>query len=215
VRGVPLDGSGYFFEPLWTNFRLDEETGILDWYTILVGMLALAALVMHGGLWVQWKTEGAVNKRSGHAAGFAWWAVVALTGVVTALTFHIQPQVTTNFKRWPWAYTLPLLAVAGIVGVRWNLIRGDERMAFFSSCLYLTGMLTSAVFGVYPLVLPARNPMYSLTVESTKAGAYGLQVGLAWWVIGIILAATYFTVVYRMFRGKVKVRKELHGYGGE
>src|SRR6202035_1231035 len=40
VRGVPLDASGYFFEPLWTNFRLGEETGILDWYTILVGVLA-------------------------------------------------------------------------------------------------------------------------------------------------------------------------------
>ena len=35
VRGVPLDASGYFFEPLWTNFRLGQETGILDWYTIL------------------------------------------------------------------------------------------------------------------------------------------------------------------------------------
>src|SRR5256884_6213527 len=31
VRGVPLGASGYFFEPLWTNFRLGEETGILDW----------------------------------------------------------------------------------------------------------------------------------------------------------------------------------------
>ncbi len=50
VRGVPLDASGYFFEPLWTNFRLDDETGILDWYTILVGVLALLALMMHGGL---------------------------------------------------------------------------------------------------------------------------------------------------------------------
>src|ERR1700686_967525 len=34
VRGVPLDSSGYFFEPLWTNFRLGDETGILDWCTI-------------------------------------------------------------------------------------------------------------------------------------------------------------------------------------
>ena len=58
VRGVPLDASGYFFEPLWTDFRLGPETGILDWYTILVGVLALAALVMHGGLWVRLKTSG-------------------------------------------------------------------------------------------------------------------------------------------------------------
>src|SRR5207249_4380319 len=44
VRGVPLDSSGYFFEPLWTNFRLGDDTGILDWYTIQVGVLALLAL---------------------------------------------------------------------------------------------------------------------------------------------------------------------------
>src|ERR1700739_3366911 len=61
VRGVPLDQSGYFFEPLWTNFRLGEQTGILDWYTILVGVLALLALMMHGGIWVQMKTSGDVS----------------------------------------------------------------------------------------------------------------------------------------------------------
>src|SRR3984957_11679824 len=60
VRGVPLDASGYFFEPLWTNWRLSEATGILDWYTVLVGVCALAALVMHGALWVQMKTAGVV-----------------------------------------------------------------------------------------------------------------------------------------------------------
>ena len=27
VRGVPLDASGYFFEPLWTNFKLSPQTG--------------------------------------------------------------------------------------------------------------------------------------------------------------------------------------------
>src|SRR6202035_3239951 len=64
VRGVPLDATGYFFEPLWTDFRLGDQTGILDWYTILVAVLALFVLVMHGALWVQMKTNGAVNQRS-------------------------------------------------------------------------------------------------------------------------------------------------------
>ena len=40
VRGVPLDKRGDFFLPLWTNFQLGHEVGILDWYTILVGFLA-------------------------------------------------------------------------------------------------------------------------------------------------------------------------------
>jgi cytochrome bd ubiquinol oxidase subunit II len=212
VRGVPLDASGYFFEPLWTNFRLGDETGILDWYTILVGVLSLAALVMHGGLWVQMKTSGTVSARAGKLAGQAWWAVLTLTAGVTAVTFRVQPQVLTNMKTWPWGLAFPLLAVAGIAGVALERRKRDERNAFFASCAYLTGMLTSVVFGVYPMVLPARNPLYSLTVSGAKAGAYGLKIGLVWWAIGMILAAGYLTFVYRSFAGKVVVEKDGHGY---
>jgi cytochrome bd ubiquinol oxidase subunit II len=213
VRGVPLDASGYFFEPLWTNFRLGDDTGILDWYTILVGVLALLALMMHGGIWVQMKTSGEVSARAGKLAERAWWGVVALTALVTAFTFRIQPQVKENFTTWPLGFIFPLLAVAGIAGVIFELRKGDERKAFLASCAYLTGMLTSVVFGVYPMVLPARNPMYSLTVATAKAGDYGLKIGLVWWIIGIILAAGYSTYVYRSFAGKVVVGKDSHGYG--
>jgi cytochrome d ubiquinol oxidase subunit II len=213
VRGVPLDATGYFFEPLWTNFRLTEETGILDWYTTLVGVLALLALVMHGGLWVQMKTSGEVRERAGKLASHVWWGVLGLTALVTGVTFTVQPQVKENFTTWPWGLIFPLLAVAGLAGVAFELRKKEERRAFLASCAYLAGMLTSVVFGVYPMVLPARNPVYSLTVATAKGGNYGLKVGLIWWVLGMILAAGYFTFVYRSFKGKVVVDKDSHGYG--
>jgi cytochrome d ubiquinol oxidase subunit II len=169
--------------------------------------------MMHGGLWVQMKTSGEVNARAGKLAHRAWWGVAALTALVTAVTFRIQPQVKENFTTWPWGFLFPLLAVAGIAGVLFELRKRDERKAFFASCAYLAGMLTSVVFGVYPLVLPARNPVYSLTVTTAKADVYGLKVGLVWWVLGMILAAGYFTFVYRSFAGKVVVGKDSHGYG--
>jgi cytochrome d ubiquinol oxidase subunit II len=169
--------------------------------------------MMHGGLWVQMKTSGEVHARAGKLAGRAWWGVAALTALVTAVTFRIQPQLKGNFTTWPWGFLFPLLAVAGLAGVIFKLRKRDERKAFFASCAYLTGMLTSVVFGVYPMVLPARNPVYSLTVTTAKAGAYGLKVGLVWWTLGMILAAGYFTFVYRSFAGKVVVDKDSHGYG--
>src|SRR5215467_12692608 len=52
VRGVPLNSEGYFFESLWTNFKVDPQPGILDWYTVLMGVLSLAALSVHGANWV-------------------------------------------------------------------------------------------------------------------------------------------------------------------
>lgn len=214
VRGVPLDRSRYFFEPLWTNFRLGEETGILDWYTILVGILSLAALVMHGGLWVQMKTTGDLSAHAGKLASQSWWGVLGLTALVTAVTFLVQPQVLLNFSTWPWGLIFPLLAVTGLAGVLLELRKRNERKAFLASCAYLTGMLASVVFGIYPMVLPARNPEYSLTVSNAKAGNYGLKIGLIWWVLGMILAAVYFLFVYRSFAGKVTVDKDSHDDGG-
>jgi cytochrome d ubiquinol oxidase subunit II len=213
VRGVPLDASGYFFEPLWTNFRLGDNTGILDWYTVLVGVTALAVLMMHGALWIQLKTVGALCQRTGRIASGTWWAVLILTGLLTMLTFRIQPQVIANFKTWPLGYILPGLAIAGLAGVQFELRRGKELNAFLASCTYLLGMLTSVVFGVYPMVLPARHPAYSLTVSNAKAGEYGLKIGLIWWVIGIALASGYFFYVYRTFAGKVAADSDTYSHG--
>ena len=191
--------------------RLGEETGILDWYTILVGVLALCAVVMHGSLWVQLKTTGPVNARAAVLARRTSWLAIVLTVLVTAITFYVQPQIKANFTTWPWGLLFPFLAVAGIAGVQFEIIKRDEQKAFFASCAYLTGMLTSVVFGLYPMVLPARNPIYSLTVTSAKAPNYGLKIGVVWWVIGMTLAAGYFTFLYRSFGGKVAVETDGHG----
>src|SRR5262249_31183561 len=104
-------------------------------------------------------------------------------------------------------------AVAGAIGVKAFMTKRNERNAFLASCVYLAGMLTSVVFGVYPMVLPARDPAFHLTIDSTKSADYGLKVGLIWWVIGITLATGYFAYVYRSFSGKVAAgpSKDEHG----
>ena len=143
-----------------------------------------------------------------------WVAVISpLTLIVSGLTFDVQLQVLQNFSRWPWGYVFPLVAIAGAVGVMFFLRRRDTMKAFLSSCAYLTGMLTSVVFGVYPMVLPARDPRFSLTISNAKAGDYGLKVGLVWWVVGMILAFAYFRFLYRAFAGKVSVGSDSHSYG--
>ena len=75
-------------------------------------------------------------------------------------------------------------------------------------------MLVGAAFALYPNVLPAStDPSYSLTIHNTAAGAHGLQVGLVWWGMGMVLVAVYFVFVYRMFRGKVRVEEGASGHG--
>ncbi|MGH9864651.1 MAG: cytochrome d ubiquinol oxidase subunit II, partial [Candidatus Acidiferrales bacterium] len=211
VRGVPLDAHGQFFEALWTNFRPAGETGILDWYTILAGVSALAALTLHGALWVVLKTEGVLHERARKLAAAFWWAVALFTILITWSSFVLQPHLQASYAARPWGYIFPAIAVAALIGI--VVFLKDESRAFYASCAYLVGMLASVAFGLYPDVLPAStNPTLSLTVENAKAADYGLKIGLAWWSIGIILATIYFVMVYRRFAGKVSSSSDEKSY---
>jgi cytochrome d ubiquinol oxidase subunit II len=60
-------------------------------------------------------------------------------------------------------------------------------------------------------VLPASTgPALNLTIYNTAAAEHGLSVGLTWWIVGMILALGYFTLLYRMFKGKVQLESEGH-----
>jgi len=207
VRGVPLDASGVFFLPLWTDFTVSGELGILDWYTILVGVLSFFALTHHGALWIVLKTEGPVHDRAQRVARISWYGVLVMTAVVTYFTFIVQPQVGNNLSAHPWGFLFPALAIAGLVLAA--LTSRPAKQRFLGSCAYLVGMLTSAAFGVFPYVLPARpDPNLGLTVWNTATSGYGLRIGLTWWIPGMVLALIYVTYVYRRFAGKVRLNGE-------
>jgi len=112
VRGVPLNARGEFFLPLWTDFQIGPAPGILDWYTVLVGLFALAALTLHGARWLVVKTEGEVRERAGKAAGKMWWATLVLTALVTWITFQVQRHIPAAFAERPWGFAFPALALA-------------------------------------------------------------------------------------------------------
>ena len=209
VRGVPIDPEGRFFEPLWTAFRPGPRSGILDWYTVMVGLGALAALTMHGALWVALKTPEPVAGRARVIASRAWWWVLGLTGLITLFTMRLQPQVPANLAAWPWGTLFPLLALSGLIGVPWFLSRRADGRAFLGSTAYLTGMLASAAFGIYPYVLPASTAVErGLTVANAAAGESGLKIGIVWWSIGMTLAVLYHVFVYRHFAGRVRIGGE-------
>jgi cytochrome d ubiquinol oxidase subunit II len=213
VRGVPLGADRYFFLPLWTNGRTGATPGILDWYTVLGGVLALAALSLHGALYLAVKTQGEIERRALRAARWLWPAVVVLTCIGVPATVLARPQSLANYTAHPIDFVFPVLVIAALLTTRFTLNRGSHRTAFLGSCGYLFAMLAGAAGGVYPTLLPSTTPgIPDMTVTEALAGPHTLHVGLAWWTLGIALALTYFVVVYRMFRGKVPLDTESYGH---
>src|SRR5215213_6905450 len=149
VRGVPLNEDGYFFQPLWTDFSpFSENPGILDWYTVLIGLLALTTLIMHGANYVAVKTENELNARSRKISRTFTYATVALTVLGTAATFWVRPGMLESFNERPYGYVLPLIAVAGLAAMIYSSFKEQDRAAFLSSSVYILGMLTSNVFAL-------------------------------------------------------------------
>lgn len=204
VRGVPLDKNGDFFLPLWTHWGVHGDVGILDWYTILVGCLSLATLTMHGALWVNYKTVGDLQNRARASAQWAGVVTTLLTAIVTIVTFSIQPAILPSFIERPWGWLFPAIAMGSMAAIFLSLRADSEVKAFFASCGFILGMMTSVAFGVFPQVLPSnRDPAMSLTIYNTAAAHYGLRIGLMWWIPGMLLAMGYAFFLYRRFAGKV------------
>jgi len=212
IRGVSLNAQGYFFEALWTDFNpLSSNPGILDWYTVLTGLLAFTALLTHGANYIAVKTEGTLNERARRISRIGWLITIPLTVLASIATFFIQPQVYTSFTQRPWGIIFPLITFVGLLGAGYFNFRKRDTPAFLSFGTFILGMLTSAAFSLYPLVLPAVNRANSLTISNASASQYGLVVGLIWWSVGIVLAVIYFIITYRLFWGKVTTAS-IHEY---
>ena len=208
IRGVPLDATGYFFEPLFTHWGVTGETGILDWFTVLSGVVAFVALAVHGANYLALKTEGDMNARSRKVVSLGWFALVLVTILSLAAVLNVRPQLLDNYYAMPIGWVIPAAVVGSLAAIKFFNSKGNDKAAFLSSSVYLAVMLGGAVYGLYPNVLPALDPAHSLTVHNAKAGAYGLSVGIVWWVVGIIIALGYFTFLFRTFKGKVAMDEQ-------
>jgi cytochrome d ubiquinol oxidase subunit II len=206
VRGVPIGPDGYFFLPLWTNFKTGSNPGILDWYTVLGGLISLTALSLHGAIYLALKTQGNLAARAQQVARWAWMAAALLTAAGVPATIVARPESLKNYTAHPIAFVIPLIGAACIGAIRVTMSRQSGLTCFLCSCGYLASVLIGAATGLFPALLPAVGGQgHDLTIERTISGAYGLHVGLIWWGLGIFLALLYTVIVYGSFRGKVAI----------
>jgi cytochrome d ubiquinol oxidase subunit II len=195
VRGLPLDEHGKFFEPLWTDFRVGEMTGILDWYTLLVGVTATAALTLHGALWVSLKTDAELAERARRTSRLLWPLVTGLTIATTLASAFVQPRLLENLALYPLGAILPLLALAGLVAMRVYVDRAPRR-AFLGSAAFILGLILSAALSIFPYALPARVAGRELSLQAAAAAPSTLQGMLIWWIPGMLIATGYSFLIY-------------------
>lgn len=215
LRGVPLDADGWFSITLFTDFGPQPPVGVLDVYTMAVGIFALLALAAHGATFLAWKLTTPLEDRAARVAGRLWLAVVVGWPLMFAATGAVSPRLMRALASRPLAWIAVAVAVAGLVAAIVATRRDRRLAAFLGSCAFLAGSLSGIAAGLYPALLPALgDPARSITAAGAGGTPEGLRIALGWWSLGFPLVIVYFTTLFRIHRGRVESRSDGAGDPG-
>ncbi|WP_293881103.1 cytochrome d ubiquinol oxidase subunit II [Sphingobacterium sp. UBA1498] len=205
-NGVSTQEPHYFFLALWnpTFDPLAQHQGIIDWFTVILGLVAVVTLTIHGAGWIILKTSSTLNDRLKRIV-FKLNVVLLILVMLSAYVWHyVKPISLSNFQNHYWLWLFPLIAAAGLLGQFWIRSFKKDGMGFLFSSLFILGSFATTVASMFPILLPSTNDVNpSLTIQNTAAHEYGLSVGLGWFIVAAILVIAYFIIQFRVFKGKL------------
>lgn len=205
-NGVSTQEAHFFFLPLWnpTFSPQASELGIIDWFTLFLGIVSVVALTIHGANWIIYKTNSALNPQLKNVVFKLNIVLLVLVCISLQIWHFIEPKPFHNFIENPILWFFPLLTFVGILGLFKVRSFKKDGHGFLFSTLFLLGGFASTAVSIFPNVLPSTNDVNpSLTIYNTAAHEYGLNAGLSWFFIALFLVIIYFIIQYKVFSGKM------------
>ncbi len=222
ARGVNLGGvendlsayeAHYFFLPLW-NSSFSPSTphpGVIDWFTIVIGIIAVVTLAIHGANWIILKTNSSINEQLKTIIFKLNIALAVLTVFSLSIWHLIEPQPLANYLKHPSFIIFPMLYFIGLGGLFFIKKLKKEIYGFICSTLIIIGGVSSTLATMFPVLLRSTNNINpSLTIYNTATSEYGMSVAIPWIIVGIILMITYFLIQKKLNAGKIDDREYGH-----
>lgn len=232
AMGNVLQGVPFRLAPDMQIFYEGSFFGLLNPFALLAGLVSVAMMVMHGGAWLQLKTQGPVADRARRyamvaalatialyaLAGYLLWAVVDGYRVTSALstqgpsnpllkTAVVQPGAWfANYAAHPWLWAVPGAGFGGALIALLALALRREVLAILASALGIAGIILSVGAAMFPFILPSSiDPRASLTVWDSSSSHLTLFIMLVVTTIFIPIIVAYTSWVYKVLWGKVDV----------
>ncbi|MBI2743262.1 MAG: cytochrome d ubiquinol oxidase subunit II [Chlamydiales bacterium] len=198
IDGLPLDAQGNI---------VGGTFGLVRPYPVLVMLFALSLFMMHGSVYLLMKTEGAFYNRIRVWVKRLIVIFLVFWAAVTAATFVYVPHMTKPIIERPLLGIFALLSFASICAIPHFVKKRFDGWAFIASCLSICLLLTLFVIGTFPYIVystidPAVN---SLTLFNGSASKLALTVLTIVALAGFPLTFFYFSYLYRVFHGKVRL----------
>lgn len=188
--GIPIDVNGVYHGNLLLLFNP---------YGLAGGLFFLLFFMMHGAIWLAIKSRGELRTRALAASGILWVGVAALLVIFLVLT-TFYTGIYLNYIRMPWLVLLPVLALAGLLGVPRMLNEGRLWGAWACSSAFIVFVTFFGVMGIYPnIVLSSMDPAASITAFNGASTTLTLQIMLGVALVMVPIVLLYQFWMYRLF----------------
>lgn len=198
LRGVPIDANmqyvGGFFN-------------LLNPYALIGGLATLSMFLLHGALFLNLKTEGALRER----ALAATKRIGPVTTVLVFLFVFATPFMTDAFERLGYdPGVVPIAAGGALLAAGWLVSQGRTGWAFVMTSLSIALSVITIFMALFPRVMVSSlNPDWSLTIYTASSSQYTLGVMSIVALIFVPIVLGYQAWSYWVFRQRVSVQSDL------
>jgi cytochrome bd ubiquinol oxidase subunit II len=198
LQGLPIDHEfEYAGGPLWE---------FLNPYALMVGITSLALMMTHGAIYLLLKTEGRLYTRLTLLLRSGIIFFILSFSITTLYTLIYIPHLSDNFKEDPALFIVPVLVFLSIANIPRLATKRKFGQAFFFSSVTISLLLILVAIELYPnLLFSTLDPENTLTVYNAASSEKSMGIMLTITAIGGPLVLLYTIIVYRTFRGKVKL----------
>ncbi len=226
--GNLFEGVPYHFD---SDLRMESTISffmLLNPFALLVGLVSLSMIVLHGAVWLNLKTDGAVKARARAVVPYAALSFAMLFGLAGLWLsrlpgLHIVSQIAhdgpsnpttksvtlvaggwfANFGSYPVLWLAVAVAYLGAAAA--VMLRSRPGLSFIASASVPLGTISTAGFALFPFLMPSSSvPSASLTVWDASSSQLTLAIMLAAVVIFLPIIICYTAWAYYVMRGPVR-----------
>jgi cytochrome d ubiquinol oxidase subunit II len=151
-RGLPIE---YDSVQDFYMFR-GNLLNLLHPYCLLGGILFVVMFLVHGALYLTWRTEGDLRNKALYMAKMTYPLFFLIFLVYVVLTFTWAGMYKTYFSS-PLLFAVPLLCALSFVLSGWYMyLKNNISKALLYSCSGILTLTLTGVLGMFPNLIPSR-----------------------------------------------------------
>lgn len=194
TRGLELVDGKHYYGGLF---------GLLNPYSIFIGLMAVSVVIMHGSSYAMIKMDGAIYERASRINRYFTLINILLFLLNLLMTFIFARARYKNFIEYPVLFILLILPVVFLILSYLSNKKGRDGKNFLMSSLFIVSIMLIFGVGNYPYFVPLYGQEGGLDIYNSASTTATLRNMLIIVLLGLPFVALYTIYIHRIFGGKI------------